>query len=124
MGKLFLVVAGLSGCAGVILGALAAHGLKDRLLADALMQIDTASRYLLIHALLLVLTAVLARSHADAMVIKVAGVAVITGIILFCGGLSLSALTGLKVLTAGAPVGGTAFMVGWLSLAYFGLTKL
>ena len=45
-----------------------------------------------------------------------AGAAFILGLLLFCGTIYISALGGPR-LTALAPAGGTAFMLGWLLLA-------
>ena len=45
-----------------------------------------------------------------------AGAAFIVGLLLFCGTIYLSALGGPRLIAL-APVGGTAFMLGWLLLA-------
>ena len=42
------------------------------------------------------------------------------GILLFSGSLYLLALTGQKWLGAITPLGGTAFLAGWLMLAWVG----
>ena len=45
------------------------------------------------------------------------------GVSFFCGGLSLSVLTGNKVLAMLAPAGGSALILGWLTLTVFALAK-
>ena len=114
--KVFMAIGGLSGCAGVVLGALTAHAFKHRLDTIALASLETVSNYLLIHGLLLVLVASLAQSSPSSVALKLAGSLIIIGIILFCGGLSASLLSGIRTFSAGAPVGGMAFMSAWLLL--------
>ena len=46
-----------------------------------------------------------------------AGYAFIIGILIFSGSLYALSLTGIKWLGAIAPIGGAAFLIGWLSLA-------
>jgi uncharacterized membrane protein YgdD (TMEM256/DUF423 family) len=48
--------------------------------------------------------------------LKFAAFAFILGIILFSGSLYLLALSGIKWLGAITPLGGVAFIVGWLAL--------
>ncbi len=76
----------------------------------------TAVQYHLIHALALVLCAGL-RTQAEGRALKVAGWAFALGIVLFSGSLYLLALGGPAVLGPVTPLGGIAFIVGWLSLA-------
>ncbi|MEQ8234970.1 MAG: DUF423 domain-containing protein [Gammaproteobacteria bacterium] len=122
--KLFMGLGGLSGMAGVALGALAAHALAARLDAAALQTLDTVSKYLLVHGLLLIAVAAWTRLEPDALMLRIAGLLVVAGIFCFCGGLSVSILGGLRAFGAAAPFGGTALMAGWLVLALFGMTKL
>lgn len=121
--KLFTLLGGLAGCGGVALGALSAHALRERLDPAALATLDTASKYLLIHALLLLLIALWLRSSADSLALKLAGVCVIAGIFLFCGGLTASVLSGIHQFAVAAPLGGTSFMVAWLACAAHALVK-
>lgn len=111
-----IALAALTGAAGVILGALAAHALQE----PAAGLIDTASRYAIFHALAIGLAAGLFdRFKPGSWAQRLAGLAALlfaAGIVLFSGGLAMQALTpGLYAGTA--PVGGTAFIFGWLALA-------
>lgn len=119
-----MVVAGLAGCSGVALGALTAHALRARLDTGALATLDTVSKYLLIHAVLLLVIALWTRSAADTGVLKVAGVLVLAGIVFFCGGLTVSVLSGARQFAIAAPAGGMAFMAAWLACALHALLKL
>jgi uncharacterized membrane protein YgdD (TMEM256/DUF423 family) len=121
MASLFVVIAGLAGFAGVALGALSDHGVSGDLAAQALL--DTASRYLLLHAAaLLALGGHLRHDRVAApRMASAAGLLFVLGMLLFGGGLTIHALTGIAAVAVIVPVGGTAFMLGWLVLAAYGM---
>ena len=50
--------------------------------------------------------------------VSVAGWLFIAGTLLFSGSLYLLAITGVRMLGAITPVGGFAFILGWLALAW------
>lgn len=121
--KLFLFGGGVAGALGVALGALTAHALAARLDAHALANLDTVSRYLLVHGVALVAVAAWSRGDAATVGFKLAGVLLLGGMILFSGGLTASALDGPRLLTAVAPAGGMALIAGWLTLALTALLR-
>ena len=99
----------------VVLGAFAAHGLKAVLDAQQLALFETASRYQMYHALaLLVVGVMLTNPQFSRRMLKLAALAFILGIILFSGSLYLLALVGVSWLGAITPLGGLAFLAGWL----------
>lgn len=101
----------------VMTGAFAAHGLKHVLHADYLAIFETAARYQMYHAIALMIVAVISTMpQFSPRWIKLAAFAFILGIILFSGSLYLLALSGIKWLGAVTPLGGVAFIFGWLSL--------
>ena len=70
------------------------------------------------HALALILVALLlTRLETVPMTMISAGYAFIIGVFIFSGSLYALSLTGIKWLGAIAPIGGAAFLIGWLSLA-------
>lgn len=95
--------------AAVSLGAFAAHGLKSRLPPDLLAAFETGVRYHVYHALALFVVA-WTRSPG-------AGWCFLAGIVLFSGSLYALALTGIRAFGAVTPLGGLAFLGGWLLLA-------
>ena len=115
MDRLLYMCAAVAGFSGVALDAFATHGLKARLAPALLPVFETAVRYQICHALALFAVA-WAWARWRHRAIGAAGVLFIAGIVLFCGTIYLRALTGLGVpgLT---PVGGMAFLAGWLCLA-------
>ena len=108
--------AAIAGFAGVGLGAFAAHGLKARLAPEMLAVFETAVRYQMYHAFALV-AAAWGWARWRRREFTMAGVLFIAGILLFSGSLYGLALSGPRWLGPVTPVGGLAFLVGWLALA-------
>ena len=112
-------VAGVGGTVAaalaVVLGAFGAHALRTRLDADALAVWHTAVDYQFWHALGLLGVALAARNAEPAL--RVATLAFLVGIAVFCSSLYALALGAPRGLGAVTPVGGLAFIVGWLAFA-------
>lgn len=100
-----------------MLGAFGAHALKARLPAEMLTLWSTGVQYHLWHALGMILIGLAAAVVADGMWPRAAGLLLLVGIVLFSGSLYALALGAPKWLGAVAPLGGTAFILGWLALA-------
>ena len=106
------IAAGLA----VILGAFAAHGLESRVEPRMLTNFETGARYQMYHALALLAVGWAAHRFSHPAV-DIAGWAFVAGIILFSGSLYVMALTGARWLGAVTPLGGLAFILGWVALA-------
>lgn len=102
----------------VAAGAFGAHGLEKRLDEYGLRIWQTAATYHMTHALALILLALAERQFQRAF--PAAHAAFGIGILLFSGSLYLLALTGQRWLGAITPLGGTAFLIGWATLAWVG----
>lgn len=107
-----LAAGAINAALAVAAGAFAAHGLRERLATRALEVFETGARYHMYHALAMILCAVVATSSA-----RTAGWILQGGIVVFSGSLYALALTDVKVLGAITPLGGLAFLAGWLWLA-------
>lgn len=119
--KKLTVSAAFAGFSAVTFGAFGAHGLHDRLVArDAVSIWTTASTYHLIHALALLIVAVAARLDAPPGSPRWPLIATfwLAGIVLFSGSLYALALGAPRWLGPITPLGGLAFLVGWLMLAF------
>lgn len=114
-------IAAVFGACAVLLGAFAAHGLKNTLSSDYLAVLQTGVQYQFIHALALLLVAVLAQQRASRALVFSA-IFFTLGIILFSGSLYVLVLTPFKpgFIT---PIGGSLLVLGWCSLAYSALRK-
>lgn len=114
--KLFVMLGGLSAFLGVALGAFGAHGLKSRVTPEMLAVWQTAVHYHLVHALGLVLVGILCQLIPEASLVRSAGWMILTGTVLFSGSLYVMVLSDLRALGMITPLGGVAFLVGWLLL--------
>lgn len=116
MERWFFTLASASAFIAVALGAFAAHGLKARLAPELLSIFETGVRYQMYHALGLVGVAWACGRWPGAWV-DAAGWLFVAGTVLFSGSLYVLALTGTRWLGAVAPIGGLAFLAGWICLA-------
>lgn len=117
MERTFLALGALSGFASVAAGAFGAHALKARLTPELLAVFDTGARYQMFHALALGLVAWAAGRFPGAAVAW-AGWLFAAGTVLFSGSLYALALSGVRWLGAVTPIGGVAFLAGWLCLGW------
>jgi uncharacterized membrane protein YgdD (TMEM256/DUF423 family) len=107
------VLAGLS----VIMGAFAAHGATKFMTETQLGWIEKAARYNIYHALAILFVAwALTQWPGQASILSWAGWLFVVGIGLFSGSLYVMAFSPLH-LGLVTPVGGVAFVLGWLLMA-------
>jgi uncharacterized membrane protein YgdD (TMEM256/DUF423 family) len=126
MHKTFLRTATITGALSVMLGAFAAHGLKQILSLENLQVFETAVRYQFYHVFALLAVGILYKEFPGKL-LKWAGSLFIAGIILFSGSLYLLCYVKhnelpLNWLGAITPFGGAAFIAGWV-LVLFSLLK-
>lgn len=116
----WIVVAAASAAIAIAVGAFAAHGIDPSTPAGAKARewLQTGSHYELVHALAMIAVVALARNGALAGGPAVAAQWLfLAGSILFPGALYALAFNGPRLFGAVAPIGGTAFILGWVSLA-------
>ena len=114
--RVVLTIAALLGAAAVLLGAFGAHALGDTLDEHALAIWHTAVEYQFWHVLAALAVALLARDDASTC-LRIAALAFVAGIVLFCGSLYALALGGPRIVGVITPFGGVGFVVGWIALA-------
>jgi uncharacterized membrane protein YgdD (TMEM256/DUF423 family) len=128
MHKKFIAIGAVMGAIAVALGAFGAHGLKKVVNAETVQIFQTGVQYQMYHALGLLLTGVLYEKCFPKFA-RIAGILFLIGILLFSG--SLYMLTTGKAVgntsfdKAGiiTPVGGLAFIGGWLFLFLAAIKK-
>ena len=101
---------------GVGLGAFGAHGLKARVSPEMLAVFETGVRYQMYHALGL-LAVGWAATRGPGAWIQASGWLFVAGIAIFSGSLYVMTFTGARWLGAITPIGGLAFILGWVALA-------
>jgi uncharacterized membrane protein YgdD (TMEM256/DUF423 family) len=116
--KTFIVIGAVAMALGVILGAFGAHGLKNKLTPDLLAVYQTGVEYHLYHALGLILVGVLINQFPQVAGLHTGGWLLLAGIVIFSGSLYVLAISGIRWLGAITPIGGTAFIAGWLWIAW------
>lgn len=113
--RIFPSLGALFGLAAVAAGAFGSHVLESRLSGEMLEIFDLATRYLMFHALALLLLGALS-SRVEPGWGTAAGWGFCAGVILFSGTLYAYSLTGILGWVMLTPVGGTALMAGWACL--------
>lgn len=111
----WIAIAALNLAAAVALGAFGAHGLKNIATSQQLEWWHTATLYLLVHGLGLLVMGVLIRleiiSQTPAWLIQL-------GILIFAGSLYAMTLGAPRWFGAITPIGGVLMISGWLWLAW------
>lgn len=118
MENLFFLIGTLSGALAVVLGAFGAHGLEERLTPEKLDTYQIGVRYHFYHSLALVAVGLAQGIWPGAGLLTTAGWLFVVGILLFSGSLYLLAVTGPRWLGAITPLGGLAFIAGWVVMAF------
>lgn len=101
----------------VMLGAFGAHGLKKSLSEEMMVVYNTAVDYHFIHALGILLIGLLHHHYPESRFMIWAGIAMIIGIILFCGSLYVMSISEMRKLGIITPFGGLSFIIGWILFA-------
>lgn len=120
--KTTLIIGAIAGALAVSIGAFGAHGLKSILLENQRTEtFELAVRYHFYHTFALLLTGLLMQFF-EVKKLRWASIFFLTGILIFSGSLYTLSLTGITWMGAITPLGGVAFIMGWLMLMA-GFTK-
>ena len=117
--RIWLLSASILGGLAVLFVAFAAHGLSGRLTPDALGWFETGARYQMYHALAMGLAAL----SGDTPHARRAAFSFLVGVLLFSGSLYAMALTGITGLGIITPLGGLAFLAGWVFLGLAAMAR-
>ena len=116
--RTILILAAILGGVGIVIGAFGAHSLprilKDLPEADLLQRkewLETGARYHMYHAIAMLVIAFASEKGGS---FASAAIAWLIGILLFSGCLYVMSVTGIRILGAVVPLGGLAFIVGWV----------
>lgn len=114
----FIIAGAVNAAIAVIFGAFGAHALKEKLSEKYLAIWETAVQYQMFHALGLIIIGILMSSSLLGPITQLnwAGYLLLAGIIIFSGSLYVLSLSGIGILGAITPIGGVAFIAGWIML--------
>lgn len=113
MDRFLLAFGGASAFIAVALGAFGAHALKAVAAPDLLVTFDVGVRYQMYHALGAI-AAGLVHARRPTKLVAASGVLFLVGTVLFSGSLYALVLSGVRSLGMITPLGGAAFLAGWL----------
>ena len=116
MDRIVFGIGAVLGGLGVALGAFGAHALRDQLSARQLEVFETGVRYQMYHALALLAVAWAMGRWPGSNLPVAAGWLFVAGTVLFSASLYALSLSGQRWLGAVTPLGGVAFVAGWLCL--------
>lgn len=114
MSRLAILFGAGNAALAIVMGAFAAHALKDSLSEKMLSVFQTAASYHIYHALGLILVGLLLIQHPQSRLLMISQWMMLAGIILFCGSLYALSLTEIKWLGMITPLGGLSFIIAWL----------
>ena len=119
MNKKIIVVAGILGLTAIILGAFAAHGLKELIPIASQQTFETGVRYQMYHALFLLFVG--SASFLNEKTKSTIFYLVLVGLLFFSGsiyGLATDSLTSFNFKTIGfiTPIGGLLLISAWVVL--------
>lgn len=117
--KVFIVLGSFNAFISVALGAFGAHGLRYKVTPELLVTWEKAVDYQMYHALALLIIAFSIKLWPEVRRVRTAGFLLFVGIVLFSGSLYALVLTEIRILGIITPVGGVAFLWGWI---LFGLS--
>ena len=114
MQKLLFITGSVLGAIGVILGAFGAHAFKSILEANQrIATFETAVKYHFFHVVALFIAGFLLDKYPSKF-LTYSGIFFTLGILLFSGSLYILSLTNQTKWGAIAPIGGLAFVLGWI----------
>jgi uncharacterized membrane protein YgdD (TMEM256/DUF423 family) len=116
MDRIFFILATILGGLGVALGAFGAHALRDIVSPSLLVTFETGVRYQMYHAFALFGVVVALSRWPESNLAVWAGWLFVAGVVIFSGSLYALALSGQRWLGAITPIGGVAFISGWICL--------
>ena len=118
-----IIITCFLGLSAVILGAFGAHTLKEILTAEQLLSFETAVRYQMYHAIVLLFVNTFEGFSAKQK--NVISIMFFMGVLFFSGSIYLIQLTSItsKSIWFVTPLGGFFFIIGWVSMMVIFIKK-
>lgn len=121
MSRLSILFGAGNAVLAILLGAFAAHAVKDKLSERMLAVFNTAVEYHFYHALGLILLGLLMTQLPASKALTTSMYLMLFGIVVFCGSLYALSISGVTKLGMITPIGGIAFIAAWafIFIAFF-----
>lgn len=120
----YIKLAAVLGALAVGIGAFGAHGLEPVLETyNRVETFETAVKYHFYHTLAILLVGILIAFGKGNKLLKASVWSFLVGILIFSGSLYILSVTNITWLGAVTPLGGLAFIAGWILLAVGTVTK-
>jgi uncharacterized membrane protein YgdD (TMEM256/DUF423 family) len=118
-----IIITCFLGLSAVILGAFGAHALKEILTAEQLLSFETAVRYQMYHAIVLLFVNIFEGFSTKQK--NVISIMFFMGVLFFSGSIYLIQLTSItaKSIWFVTPLGGFFFIIGWVSMMVIFIKK-
>lgn len=116
MFRLAILLGAGNAALAIVLGAFAAHAIKDSLSERMLAIFNTGVEYHLYHGLGLIILGILIKQFPSTILLNIAVYSMLFGIIIFCGSLYALSLTGITNFGMITPFGGVAFITAWICI--------
>ncbi|MGM8214936.1 DUF423 domain-containing protein [Bacillaceae bacterium W0354] len=113
--KFLLMIGVINGFLAVALGAFGAHGLEGKVSEKMLNTWEKAVQYQMFHTMAIFISAILLMKTSLTS-FQTAGWMFLVGIIIFSGSLYIYSVTSIKGFAMITPIGGVAFLIGWIIL--------
>ena len=119
----YIKLAAVLGFLAVAIGAFGAHGLEPILTKYSRLEtFETAVKYHFYHTFAILIVGILLTIEQENKNLVYSVYSFLAGIVIFSGSLYFMSLTNITWLGAVTPLGGLAFMVGWIFL-FIGVKK-
>ncbi|MBD7938776.1 MULTISPECIES: DUF423 domain-containing protein [Cytobacillus] len=122
--KLFIIIGAIFAFLAVAFGAFGAHALEGKVVGKYMDNWQTAVQYQMFHAIGIFIVALLLSKMPDSSLLTWSGWLMAFGILFFSGSLYILALTKISILGAITPIGGVAFLIGWVLILVFAVKHL
>ena len=123
MAQFFLIAGAVAMALAVGFGAFGAHIVQDMLTAERFEVYKTGVEYHFYHGIGLLIIGAIALHMPENNLLSWSGWLLLAGILIFSGSLYLLTLTDTAWLGAVTPIGGVAFIAGWILFAIALLTQ-
>ncbi|NWH08278.1 MAG: DUF423 domain-containing protein [Alphaproteobacteria bacterium] len=117
MARIWFSLGALSALLALVAASLSFHALQVEANVREQIVLDIANDIHLFNSLAFICIGLITRVYGPVLLVQVAGGVLVLGVLLFSGGIYISAMMKIEMLRPFIPVGGVAMFAGWALLA-------